>query len=315
MPTPRNAGLRPALMSSMTGLADEMGIAKPTFCAGCDPVPDATAVLMPMTHPFASTSGPPELPGLMAGTGRPGDDPVGHAEPSLERERVADRHDVVADLHLVRIVGAHHREIAGVDLENGDVGARVGSHDARVERAAVVELELGALRGADDVGVRRQVAVRREEEARPGALAAALVDRDGDDGGLDLGDDAGDVAVATDRRRLARDLVRLGRRRSRRAVVVAAEREVRPRCDERAAQAADERADEELAETLRALGGRGRRAGRRRDGGRLRRPGRRGRGDGQDVRRGNGLIRHQSVSDWGRSCVAISNAAGAVEGS
>ena len=53
-------------MSSMTGLADEIGIAKPTFCAGCDPVPDATAVLMPITHPFESTSGPPELPGLMA---------------------------------------------------------------------------------------------------------------------------------------------------------------------------------------------------------------------------------------------------------
>ena len=45
----------------MMGLAMLMGMAKPMPCA-----PPATAVLMPMTSPFASTSAPPELPGLMA---------------------------------------------------------------------------------------------------------------------------------------------------------------------------------------------------------------------------------------------------------
>ena len=47
----------------MIALAFEIGIAKPTFCA----LPgSAIAVLMPITRPCASTSGPPELPGLIA---------------------------------------------------------------------------------------------------------------------------------------------------------------------------------------------------------------------------------------------------------
>ena len=47
----------------MTGLADEIEIAKPTLFDVCGL---AMAVLMPMTLPFESTSGPPELPGLIA---------------------------------------------------------------------------------------------------------------------------------------------------------------------------------------------------------------------------------------------------------
>ena len=46
----------------MTVFAESMLIAKPTFCASAA----AIAVLMPTTSPSAFTSGPPELPGLIA---------------------------------------------------------------------------------------------------------------------------------------------------------------------------------------------------------------------------------------------------------
>ena len=45
----------------MIGLATSIGMAKPMPCASW-----LTAVLMPMTWPPESSSGPPELPGLMA---------------------------------------------------------------------------------------------------------------------------------------------------------------------------------------------------------------------------------------------------------
>ncbi len=64
-------------------------------------------------------------------TGAAPDDPACDAEPALEREGVADRDDVVADLHLVGIVRAHGREVARVYLEDGDVGARIVAHDTR----------------------------------------------------------------------------------------------------------------------------------------------------------------------------------------
>ena len=47
-------------------LASSMGMANPMFDAVVDPLLPATAVLMPMTSPFELTSGPPELPELIA---------------------------------------------------------------------------------------------------------------------------------------------------------------------------------------------------------------------------------------------------------
>src|SRR6266545_3003065 len=169
---------------------------------------------------------------LAAGTRRPGDDPARNAEAALERERIPDRNDVVADLDLVGVVGADNREIAGVHLQDGDIRTGVAADDLRVEGAAVVELKLCRLRITHDVGVRDEVAVRRENEPRPRALALTRVDRDGRDRRLDLGDDAGDV-VGRDRRARAPDLVRLGRGRRRgRRVVVPAEHEERARRDQ-----------------------------------------------------------------------------------
>src|SRR5581483_2460028 len=62
--TPRNGRLWagvPCLSWSMIGLAGDMAMENPMFWAS-----PATAVLTPTTSPAAFTSGPPELPGLMA---------------------------------------------------------------------------------------------------------------------------------------------------------------------------------------------------------------------------------------------------------
>src|SRR5206468_936004 len=64
--TPRRAvgaGAFPPARPSAMDRAWSMGMAKPMFWA---PLSVATAVLMPITWPDRLTSGPPELPGLMA---------------------------------------------------------------------------------------------------------------------------------------------------------------------------------------------------------------------------------------------------------
>ena len=61
MPRYGRASSWPATAWAMIGLAMSIGIAKPMPL-----LPEAIAVLMPMTLPSASSSGPPELPGLIA---------------------------------------------------------------------------------------------------------------------------------------------------------------------------------------------------------------------------------------------------------
>ena len=171
----------------MTGCAFEIGMAKPTFCADCGL---AIAVLIPITLPSASRSGPPELPGLMAAsvwsmptsdapvlvsTVRfvPGDDPAGHAEPALERERVADRDDLVADL-------------SGVGVAELDASARPMPSTLRTARSvdgsvptifagfdvAVGERHLDLVGTLGDVVVRDDVAVVGDHEAGAGSAVA-----------------------------------------------------------------------------------------------------------------------------------------------
>ena len=99
---------------AMSEAASEIGIAKPRPWASVE-----TAVLMPMTRPFASSSGPPLLPGLIAASvwsrpvsvsGRPvasswtvivrpvaGQDALGHGL-GERAERAADGDDRLADL-------------------------------------------------------------------------------------------------------------------------------------------------------------------------------------------------------------------------
>ena len=61
MPIHGRSSSSPATAWRMIGLAMLIGMAKKMPCA-----PSAKAVLTPMTVPVSSTSGPPELPGLMA---------------------------------------------------------------------------------------------------------------------------------------------------------------------------------------------------------------------------------------------------------
>ena len=140
----------------MIALAFEIGIAKPTFCA----LPgSAMAVLMPITRPCASTSGPPELPGLiaasvwmtssnaLAGVGpdlavQARDDAARHGETALQRERVADGDDVVADLDVVGVAELDGRQAGGVDLDHREVARCVVPEDRGVARGAVGEHRL-----------------------------------------------------------------------------------------------------------------------------------------------------------------------------
>ena len=61
MPMYGRASSSPATACSMIGRAMSIGMAKPMPLLSA-----AMAVLMPTTAPLASSSGPPELPGLMA---------------------------------------------------------------------------------------------------------------------------------------------------------------------------------------------------------------------------------------------------------
>ena len=66
MPPPAPA-VPPPRSPTRSGLTESMAMANPMFWVGALPVVlEATAVFMPTTSAWALTSGPPELPGLMA---------------------------------------------------------------------------------------------------------------------------------------------------------------------------------------------------------------------------------------------------------
>jgi hypothetical protein len=109
------------------------------------------AVLMPTTSPCMLTSGPPELPGLMAASVCMKSSkgpclscralalmiPAGHR--GLQAERRADGDDPVADLHLVGVAQRGERELAlaVVELEHREVGLLVAADHLRLVLAAV----------------------------------------------------------------------------------------------------------------------------------------------------------------------------------
>ena len=131
----------PATAWSMIGREMSIGIAKPMpLLFG------AIAVLMPMTFPAASSSGPPELPGLIAasvwirlvsclavvGRDRAA---LGRHDPARDRVRVraqraADGDDQLADLERIGLADRRGRQARGVDLDDREVGQRVDAVDA-----------------------------------------------------------------------------------------------------------------------------------------------------------------------------------------
>ena len=92
-----------------------------------------------------------------------------------EAERIADRHDVVADAQRRRIAERDARQVRGVDLQHREIRAFVRADDARRE-AAVLEQRDGDLVGVrDDVMVRQDVAVGGvDDDARARAFDLAL---------------------------------------------------------------------------------------------------------------------------------------------
>ena len=121
----------------MSAAASEIGIAKPRPWASVE-----TAVLMPMTRPFASSSGPPLLPGLIAASvwsrlvrvsGRPvasswtvivrpvaGQDALGHGL-GEGPERAADGDDRGTDRGGRRVADDRRLQATGIDLDQREV--------------------------------------------------------------------------------------------------------------------------------------------------------------------------------------------------
>ena len=168
-----------------------IGTAKPIPTLPSDWPPDSICELIPITRPSASSSGPPELPGLIGASvwialeivnpfgaliwrwtaetipavavrSRPNGLPIATTgSPTLTPGRGAE-------LERLQLVGA------GVDLEHGDVGGRVRAEDLGVEGLAVLAADAdGDVVGAgDDVGVGEDVAVVVDDEAGAGGGAA-----------------------------------------------------------------------------------------------------------------------------------------------
>ena len=127
-----------------------IGIAKPMPW-----LPVAPAVLMPMTLPLGSSSGPPLLPGLIAVSvwirlSRTSPPSTGMVRPSAEMmPLVTESVNVPSGLPMAiacwptwmveRVTDRCGRQAGRVDLDDGEVGEGVDAVDRGVERAAVLE--------------------------------------------------------------------------------------------------------------------------------------------------------------------------------
>ena len=117
-----------------------------------------------------------------------GNDAVGHRPAQLLAERVADGHDVIADLQGAGVAKFGGGEPLCVDLEHGDVAHGICADERTRILGAVRRGHGDALRAVEHVRVRDDIAVAREHDARAGAVfAAADVGMDADDGRQALG--------------------------------------------------------------------------------------------------------------------------------
>ena len=265
-------------------------MAKPTFCAFDG---SAIAVLMAMTRPCESTSGPPELPGLIAASVwitsprnprvarlevavQARDDPARHAETSLERERVADRHDVVADLHLVGVAELDGREVR-CPRPGCTARSLLGAVPSTLAVSFFPSEKCAWILSAPSTTWLLVTMTPSDDTTKPGpgraAVARAAVVDDGDDRGNVGLQDGGDVTARFDLVGRSHDHV-AGRWRLHGAGAVVVEHRVHPGRDERADDGAHERGHErgatDAAATVCARAGRGASAARH---SRARRPG------------------------------------------
>ena len=91
---------------------------------------------------------------------------------AAEGERVADRDHGVADLDEIGVAERERAERAGVrlDLEDGDVGGRVGADHGRVQLLVAGEAHLDAPGARDDPVARDDVPGLVDHEAGAEAL-------------------------------------------------------------------------------------------------------------------------------------------------
>ena len=220
------------------------------------------AVLIPTSRPERSTSGPPELPGLIAASvcSSPVRSPFG---PSIVRSspetipevtvgpprprREADRDHDVAEPERRRAGQRDRDEVARLDAHHREVALRRRPDHRPLQRLrvhVVVEGDRDPRRALDDVVVRQDQPVTLEDHARRLALAAAERRR------LDVDDRREDArrpprrasrpgrapaAVSVGRRLADRDRLRRGRRRRRLVVAAVAAGEQRRRGERRRA--------------------------------------------------------------------------------
>ena len=150
---------------------------------------------MPTTSPRMFSSGPPELPGLIAASvwimfcGRPSSPPTrpaegrddAHGDGVAQVERVADRHHPVAGLHLVGIAELGFLQRRGRhlgQLNERAVGQRVAADDlgrvemlVRIRHVGAEEADLDLVGVLDDVIVGEDEARLVDDEAGAGALS------------------------------------------------------------------------------------------------------------------------------------------------
>src|SRR3989442_395320 len=97
-------------------------------------------------------------------------DPRGDREGEVLPERIPDREHPLPDADGIGVPELRGGQAVRVDLDDGDVGAGVGSHDARRELPLVEELYRDAIGARNHVVVGQDVAVRGDDEARARAL-------------------------------------------------------------------------------------------------------------------------------------------------
>ena len=167
------------------------GIAKPRPWAMA-----MIAVLMPTTKPRESTSGPPELPGLIGAAcwitfsiSRPSRPRIVRPERAhhagrhgrLQAERTAHRDHELADAQRRGVAELRDRQAARREPNHGEIGRRIVADELDAEPVAVGRLgrELPAV--VHDVAIGDRVAVGRDQEAGAAAAApVAVLPRDAD---------------------------------------------------------------------------------------------------------------------------------------
>ena len=158
------------------------------------PLREKMAVLMPTSRPSASTSAPPELPGLMAASVwmkfskvlmpswlRPNADTMPEVTVWPTLNGIADGQHHVAHLQIGGVAQCDDGQLGQCDLQHRDVGFGVGPDEGGAGLTTVAELDLDVGRTLDDMVVRQQHAVSRDDDCpNPGRAAGccgAGVDR------------------------------------------------------------------------------------------------------------------------------------------